>query len=148
MELVQVYFRYTLNILHLKSDIINIIIKIIQSSSKVTLQHILDLISRKVHCTQVMCQVKFNYNFDISKSRVIFQWISEVGPSHTCSSLKQVSSLSANKSSNSSQVKSVAHLKPIKSSPDKVLIKSSQVTVSNRNKYIFAIQPYSFFLRN
>ncbi len=42
-----------------------------QSSSKVTLNHILDLILRKVHCAQVI--VWINYNLYISKSRVICQ---------------------------------------------------------------------------
>ncbi len=40
----------------------------IQSSSIVTLKHILGLISRNVHSTQVVLQVKFNYNFYTSKS--------------------------------------------------------------------------------
>ncbi len=28
-----------------------------------TLKHILDLVLRKVHCAQVVCQIKFNYIF-------------------------------------------------------------------------------------
>ncbi len=41
-----------------------------QSSSTVTLKRILGLILRNVHCAQVvgLLQIKFNYNFDISKS--------------------------------------------------------------------------------
>ncbi len=45
--------------------------KIIQSSSKVTLQHILGLILRNGHCAQVVFQIKFNYNFNVSKSHAI-----------------------------------------------------------------------------
>ncbi len=41
VELLQVYFRYTLNILHVNPAIIQ---KIIRSSSIVTLKHILGLI--------------------------------------------------------------------------------------------------------
>ncbi len=55
----KVYFRYTLNILHLKTDIIQ---KIIQSSSVETLKHMLGLMLRNVHCAQVVLQIKFNYN--------------------------------------------------------------------------------------
>ncbi len=47
------------------------------------------------------------------------------------SSLKQVSSHSTNKSSKSSQVKSVAHLKQVKSSPDKGQVKSQYQTGTN-----------------
>ncbi len=64
VELLQVHFRYTLNILHLK---------IIQFSSKVTLKHILDLILRNVRCAQVVRQIKFHYNFYINKSQVMCQ---------------------------------------------------------------------------
>ncbi len=51
VKLLQVYWRYTLNILHLKTDIIT---KIIQTSSIVILKHILGLILRNVHCAQVI----------------------------------------------------------------------------------------------
>ncbi len=60
VELLQVYFRYTLSILHLKTDII-------QFSSKVTLKHIFDLILKNVHCAQVVRQIKLKYNVYISK---------------------------------------------------------------------------------
>ncbi len=66
VELLQVYFRYTLSILHLKTDII-------QFSSKVTLKHILLLILRNMHCAQVVRQIKFNYNFYISKFQIMCQ---------------------------------------------------------------------------
>ncbi len=64
-----VYVRYTLNTLHLKTDIIPF-------SSKVTLKHILDLILRNVHCAQVACRIKFNYNlisvrFELSVSKYV-----------------------------------------------------------------------------
>ncbi len=34
-----------------------------------TLKHILGLILRNGHCAQVVFQIKFNYNFNVSKSR-------------------------------------------------------------------------------
>ncbi len=66
MELLQVYFKY----LAFKDRCYE---KIIQFLSKVTLKHILDLILRNAHCAQVVHQIKFNYNFYISKSRAICQ---------------------------------------------------------------------------
>ncbi len=64
VELLQVHFKY----LAFKDYS-----KIIQSSSKVTLKHILGLILRKVHCAQEVCQIKFNYNVYIIRSGVICQ---------------------------------------------------------------------------
>ncbi len=60
VELLQVYFRYTLDISHLKTNINK---KIIQSSSLVTLKHILGLILGNVNCAQVVLQIKLNYDF-------------------------------------------------------------------------------------
>ncbi len=48
-SILQVHFKY-------------FALKIIQSSSIVTLKHILDSILRKVHCAQIIWQVKFNHN--------------------------------------------------------------------------------------
>ncbi len=66
MELLQVYFKY----LAFKD---RCYAKIIQFLSKVTLKHILDLILRNAHCAQGVRQIKFNYNFYISKSQAICQ---------------------------------------------------------------------------
>ncbi len=66
VELLQVYFRYTLNILH------NILFKdqtILINSAIIT--HF--RCNRNVHCAQVELQIKLNYNFYISKSRAICQ---------------------------------------------------------------------------
>ncbi len=54
MEILQAYFRYTLNILHLKNDIIQGLYNI---------KNILSSILRNVHCAQVVLQIKFSYNF-------------------------------------------------------------------------------------
>ncbi len=60
MKLLEVYFRYILNILHFKTDIIQ---RSIQSSSIVKLKHILGLMLKQFHCAQEVLQIKLNYNF-------------------------------------------------------------------------------------
>ncbi len=69
------------------------------------------------------------------------------GKSHMFKSQASLKSLPSSLKSQYKQIKqvkskSVAHLKQVKSSPDKGQVKSSQVTVSNRNKYIFVTRPY------
>ncbi len=70
VEQLQANFRFTLNILHylISCNILQILLKIIQSLSKVILKHILSLILRNVHCAQVVRQIQFHYNFYFSTS--------------------------------------------------------------------------------
>ncbi len=64
MEILQAYFRYTLNILHLKNDIIQGLYNIKKNVSSIL---------RNVYCAQVVLQIKFSYNFsnDMSVYKLI-----------------------------------------------------------------------------
>ncbi len=65
VELLQVYFRHTLNILHLKTDII-------QRSILINRDTAFRLYVKKYACAQAL-QIKFNYNIYISKSQTMCQ---------------------------------------------------------------------------